>query len=195
MSYQQSSNEGPMQQPPVMTPRPAGSIDFQAALTSQENRPLVIAGVGAILTLIGYLAFPIWSASFKGFSGGGVSVPGSSSSINMGDVGKIGGIYGFSWLILIASIAAVIVVGLMLFAPRALAQLTPRMASIILTVCGAVCVVWALLDFLKLNSYKGISGSGAGYSFGIAWGMYALILTSLVLLVGAIMQLRRTPAA
>lgn len=196
MSYQQSSNEGPFQQqqPPVMSPRPAGSVDFQGALKAQENRALVIAGVGAILTLIGYFTFPMWSASFKGFSSSGISIPGSSTSINMGDVGKIGGIYGLSWLILIASIVATAVVVIMMFFARSVAQLTPRLAAITLTVCGGVCVLWSLLDFLKLNSYKGISGSGSGYSFGISWGMYALIITSIVLLVGAVMQLRRTPA-
>lgn len=200
MSYQQSSNEGPyqQQQPPVMSPRPAGSIDFMGIVKSQDARPLVIAGVGAILTLIGYLAFPVWSFSIKGFSAGGFSSPGTSGSFGLGDIGggtiNAGGIYSLTWLVLIASIVATIVVGLMLFAPRMVAQLTPRLAAITLTVCGGICVVWTLLDFLKLNGTKGVSGSGAGYSYGISWGMYAVILTSIVLLVGAVMQLRRTPA-
>lgn len=165
---------------------------------SQDARALVIAGVGAILTLIGYFAFPIWGYSIKGFSVAGVSTPGSSGSFGLGDIGgntiNAGGIYGLTWLVLIASLVATAVVVIMLFFARSVPQLTPRLAAITLTVCGGICVLWTVLDFLKLNSYKGISGSGAGYSFGLSWGMYAVILTSIVLLVGAIMQLRRTPA-
>jgi hypothetical protein len=198
MSYQQSSNEQPypQQQPPVMSPHGGGgSTDFQGILKAQGNRPLVIAGAGALLTLIGYLAFPIWGYSIKGLSESGISIPGSSGSYGLSDVGSLnaGGLYSLTWLVLIASIVALVVVGLMLFAPRAVAQLTPRLAAITLTVCGAICVLWTVLDFLKLNSFKGINSSGPGYSAGISWGMYALILTSIVLLVGGVMQLQRSP--
>lgn len=195
MSFQQSSNEGPYQQPPVMSPRPTGSVDFQGAIKAQENRSYVIAGAGALLALISYLLFPVWGYSYNGAGASFIPASERSASIKAGSINDIGGIYGLTWLVLIASIVALAVVAVILFAPRAVAQLTPRLAAIILTACGVVSVFLLLLDWLKLNSYKGLFASaGSGFSAGTSWGMYVLILASIALLVGGIMQLRRSPA-
>lgn len=196
MSYQQSPSEGPyqQQQPPVMSPQGGGSIDFQGILKSQQARPYVIAGAGALIALIGYLALPFWGYSFKASASAFTQAVSTSGSYGGSDMHLLGGIYGLSWLVLIASIVGVVVAGLMLFAPKMVAQLTPRLAAMTLTICGAVSTVLLVLDWLKLNSYKGLFSSvGSGFSAGVSWGMYVTILASIALLVGGVMQLQRSP--
>lgn len=195
MSFQQSSNEGPYQQPPVATSGQPGSIDFQAVMKSQEARPLVIAGAGGLVVFLAYLLLPVWGYSYNGAGASLLPAAERSATIKAGSINDIGGIYGLTWLALIASIVVVVVAAVLLFAPKAVAQLTPRLAAIIVTACGGVCVVLFLLDWLKLNSYKGaFTGAPSGFSYGVSWGLYVLLLASIAMLVGGVMQMRRNPA-
>ena len=187
MSYpndpQQNQQPGyPQQSPAPSSGTPQMNIDF-AAVTTQENRAYLIAGVGGLVAFLGYFILPYWGWSYR-IAGVG-SNSGSATGSQFG-----------SWLFLsmLGGLVAFVVAGAMALGIRAVPQLTPQLASRILLGSGAASVLGIVIFLFQYNSsgLAGLSTLTSGFSAGLSFGFYIAVLATIAMLVGGFMQLQKT---
>ncbi len=183
---QNDPNQYPQQQPGYpQSPTPGtpslGSVNF-AALTTQENRAYLIAGVGGLVAFLGYFILPYWSYSYSiaGFGSSSFSITGSQ--------------FG-SWLFLsmLGGLVALVVALIEALGIKAIPQLTPQLASRILIGGGVASALGIVIFVLQYSSsLNGISDLGSGFSYGLSLGFFLAVLATIAMIVGGVMSFRKT---
>ena len=193
MGYPQQPNDPnqysqqPYQQQPgyPQSPTPGtpnmGSVNF-AAITAQENRAYLIAGVGGLIAFLGYFILPYWGYSYS------LATLGSYS-------GSFTGSQFGSWLFLsmLGGLVAAVVAVIEALGISAVPQLTPQLASRILLGSGVASALGIVIFLLQYNSsLSGLGTVGSGVSYGLSFGFYLAVLATIAMLVGGFMAFRKT---
>ena len=152
-----------------------------AAITTTENRPYLIAGIGGLVAFLGYFILPYWSYSYKiaGFGADSGSYSGS----------QFGSWLSLSMLALVALVVAVIAA----LGITAIPQLTPQLSSRILIGSGVASAIGIVIFLLQYNnSLSGVSDLGSDFSYGLSLGFYIAVLATIAIIVGGVMAFRKT---
>jgi hypothetical protein len=171
------------QQPPQpypygMQPAAGGAMNF-AMLTQPQQRGFMIVGIGAVLVLIAFF-LPLYSVSTASLFGS----PASSEVVSAAGSGFL------AWLVLLCSLAAG---GLAVWrgVTSQPSGLTRRGASITAIVLGSVAV---LLMVLLVFAGQALNGSFFGLvSVSVTFGGWILLIATVGILVGGIMQINTKP--
>ncbi len=176
--YQQQSSYP--QSPTPGSPN-LGNINF-ATVTTTENRPYLIAGIGGLVAFLGYFILPYWGYSYSLASLGSYS--GSFTGSQFG-----------SWLFLsmLGGLVALVVALIEALGITAIPQLTPQLASRLLIGGGVASALGIVIFVLQYNNaFSGVPTVGIGVSYGLSFGFYLAVLATIAMIVGGVMSMRKT---